>query len=391
MSEVGEAMGTSAEGGLFARALSRRAGTRAKSTGHFEESACLNCATPLIGSHCHVCGQAAHLHRTLGAFLHDLLHGALHFEGKTWRTLPLLMLRPGQLMRRYIAGERARFVSPMALFLFTVFLTFAVMSLFGSPTNMFDSSGRNRLQVELRSEAEAIDDRLFELRRQRAATAADGADTRALDDSIGGVENERSLIRSLLRIEGGSAAPAIGGDAERQSDGIAVEGPGVADDADRTRRVTVGETSLIGFQPRSAFDIAYRAAKSNPSLLVYKLQNNAYKFSWALIMISVPFVALLFLWRRRPIYDHAVFVTYSITAASIFLVVGALLVLAGLPAAPLAVAGTVYMPWHMYRQLRGGYDLTRFSAAWRMILLTVFASIALGIFAITLLVLGVLG
>ena len=36
------------------------------------------------------CGQAAHIHKTLGAFFNDLLHGVFHFEGKIWRTLPLL-------------------------------------------------------------------------------------------------------------------------------------------------------------------------------------------------------------------------------------------------------------------------------------------------------------
>ena len=33
------------------------------------------------------------MHRTLGAFFHDLLHGVFHFEGRIWRTLPLLAWR----------------------------------------------------------------------------------------------------------------------------------------------------------------------------------------------------------------------------------------------------------------------------------------------------------
>ena len=40
----------------------------------------------------------------------------------------MLAWRPGELTRRYIDGERARFVSPIALFLFSVFLMFAVLS-----------------------------------------------------------------------------------------------------------------------------------------------------------------------------------------------------------------------------------------------------------------------
>ncbi len=66
-------------------------------------------------------------------FFHDLLHGVLHFEGKIWRTLPMLAWRPGELTRRYIDGERAKFVSPIALFLFSVFLMFAVVKLDRQP------------------------------------------------------------------------------------------------------------------------------------------------------------------------------------------------------------------------------------------------------------------
>ncbi len=39
-----------------------------------------------------------------------------------WSTLPMLIRKPGELTRRYGAGKRAKFISPMALFLFSVFL-----------------------------------------------------------------------------------------------------------------------------------------------------------------------------------------------------------------------------------------------------------------------------
>ena len=120
-----QAIGDVVGAGLAARVLEPGAG-EAADAGHTHESACLNCGTALIGSHCHACGQAAHVHRTLGAFGHDLLHGVFHFEGKIWRTLPMLAWKPGTLTRRYIDGQRASFVSPLALFLFSVFLMFAV-------------------------------------------------------------------------------------------------------------------------------------------------------------------------------------------------------------------------------------------------------------------------
>jgi len=96
----GEIIGDLAQGALAARALEPDHGESAG--GHTHESACLNCQTPLIGPHCHQCGQAAHVHRTLGAFFHDFLHGVFHFEGKIWRTLPALAFRPGRMTREYI-------------------------------------------------------------------------------------------------------------------------------------------------------------------------------------------------------------------------------------------------------------------------------------------------
>src|SRR4249919_1756 len=122
-----EAMGDAITGAVVGRAVEPKAGEG--DDGHTHEKNCLNCGTELTGSFCHACGQHAHVHRTLSAFFHDFLHGVLHFEGKIWRTLPLLAWKPGEITRRYIDGERARFVSPIALFLFCVFLMFAVVGL----------------------------------------------------------------------------------------------------------------------------------------------------------------------------------------------------------------------------------------------------------------------
>ena len=89
---------------------------------------CANCGATLRGPYCSACGQAGHIHSDLRALLHDLAHGVFHFEGKFWRTLVLLAWQPGERTRRYIEGERTTFVSPIGLFLFSVFLMFAVTS-----------------------------------------------------------------------------------------------------------------------------------------------------------------------------------------------------------------------------------------------------------------------
>jgi hypothetical protein len=143
------------------------------------------------------------------------------------------------------------------------------------------------------------------------------------------------------------------------------------------------------------FNNAYRKAKDNPSLLAYKLQTNAYKFSWALIPISVPFLWLLFLHRRRyrqyKGYDHTVFVTYSIAFMSLAVIALSLLRFIGLPQGWAVVALMIIPPVHMYRQLRHAYQLSRWSALWRTFVLINFAFLAASLFFTLLLALGVLG
>jgi hypothetical protein len=143
------------------------------------------------------------------------------------------------------------------------------------------------------------------------------------------------------------------------------------------------------------FNAAYKKAKENPKLLLYKLQANAYKFSWLLIPISIPLVWLLFLHRRRyrqfTAYDHTVFVTYSIAFMSLAAIALSLLGLLGLPEGIALLAVLIVPPVHIYRQLKGAYGLSRASALWRTAALMVLSLLAITLFAAILLFLGVFG
>ena len=145
----------------------------------------------------------------------------------------------------------------------------------------------------------------------------------------------------------------------------------------------------------SWLDNAYRHAKENPQLLAYKLQTNAYKFSWMLIPISVPFVWMLFLHRRRywkyKAYDHTVFVTYSLAFMTLLVVALSLLHAVFLPTAVSVLAILLVPPVHIYRQLKGAYQLRWYSALWRTLVLVFFGCItSVSIFMFLLLALGVM-
>lgn len=347
----GEIVGDIAQGMLTARAVEPGHG-EAGGPGHTHEAACLNCGTALIGTHCHACGQAAHVHKTLGAFFHDLLHGVFHFEGKIWRTLPMLAWRPGRLTREYIDGRRASYISPIALFLFVVFVTFAVFNLLSTP---FHFDGNNNLVVgEANATAQsAAEKRLVELRAKAAAALRTGQAVPGLEGQIAGAEAALAGIRA--------------GKVQRVPDTIAK--------ADTPSDQGLADTVNRG----------WRRVKANPELAIYKLQSTAYKYSWLLIPLSVPLLWLLFPFSRRwHLYDHTVFVTYSISFMLLLIGAVSLASFAGVSAAPLLL---LYAPFHIYRQLRDAYVLSRRSALWRTAAMIVFSAIGISLFAAALLAL----
>lgn len=100
---------------------------------------CANCETVTVGPFCHACGQKAHLHDRLKHLVEEFAEGIAHFDGRLWRTLPLLILKPGRLSREWMAGRRVRYVAPLHLFLFAVFLLFLIPNFTGR--HMFDMGG----------------------------------------------------------------------------------------------------------------------------------------------------------------------------------------------------------------------------------------------------------
>jgi hypothetical protein len=359
-----EAAGDVITGAVIASTLQPAGGTGAITAANHQQR-CANCQTELQGHYCHACGQRSPVHRTLAAYGHDILHGVFHLDGKFWRTIPLLLFRPGELTRRYVHGERARFLSPLALFLFSVFLLFAVVKGFNvGPFDFQSTTTRNGKVLnasELQVAVSAARDALSQLRAQRVAAEEIKADVSELDEKLVAAEEE---LRSL------SIGAVTKGDFET----------GTLTDA---AKIDTGSGTA---------DALIKRAIANPSLVIYKIQSNAYKFSWALIPMSLPLVWLLFFWRREfKLYDHAVFVTHSITFVTLLFVLLSTMRFAG---APDAVTGTSLMvlpPLHIYRHLRGAYGIRRLSAIVRMLLLLLFAAIVLLVFAALLTVLGLLG
>lgn len=353
-------------GGLIGRTLEQDAG--AAHTAHDHPTHCLNCHTRLVGPHCHACGQAGHVHRTAGAIIHDIAHGVFHFEGKIWRTLPMLIRRPGDLTRRYVDGQRASFVSPLALFLFTVFLMFAIVA--NLPGWSF--GGGDFLKSGLSGGMAETRDKIAAERTKAQTLVADY--NRRLDKERREPQPDAGRVASLEK----RLADAQETDRDLAAAERLLPVPEAAE-----------ELSARG-AGENWFEAKIRHARENPTLLFYKLKTSAYKFSWALIPLSIPFLWLLFPFSRRfGLYDHAVFTTYSLTFMSLLTIALAILGTMGVQSWALITAAVVIAPIHIYKQMKGTYGLGRASALIRTSMLVILImSVIVPAFTMLLLYLG---
>jgi hypothetical protein len=99
------------------------------------EARCRNCGAVAPHAYCPACGQETSLALpTARQFLKDAAGRYVAFDGRMWRTLAMLMFRPGLLTLEYFAGRRRRYIRPARLFLvLSVLLFFVIRVTVGVP------------------------------------------------------------------------------------------------------------------------------------------------------------------------------------------------------------------------------------------------------------------
>lgn len=357
MSEV-ESAGAAVTAGLVAAAIDgpKKKGGRVK-------AACLNCGSQMDGRFCAECGQPANIHRTLGHMVAEVLRGIFNLDTRAWKTLPLLLFRPGTLTRSYIHGQRARYISPLAMFLLSVFTMFVVFGFTnGSRIGVSDPVQRAAALEEARTEIGEARQQVQEALARRnggvpadAANPADTADPANTAEETEAFDFDETSIYEEIR-----------------------------------KSAQDGELNVNTGWP--AFDANLRENLLNPELAVYKIQNAAYENAFLLVPISLPLIWLLFIWRRGTTwFDHSVYILYSLSFVSLLFIGISLLTMipgaAGVLTAPLLLASFV----HSFFHLKGGYGLSWFSAAWRLPFQLVFACVGLTIYVIIIIAMGLVG
>jgi len=305
-------------------------GTVEHGGGALRQHVCANCDAVLGGRFCQDCGQAAHVHRSLLHLAEELLHGIFHFETRAWRTLAELAWRPGRMIRDYIHGRRARYVPPLALFLFMMFALFLVFSMTSPLGHVNDESTPASASASARSSS---------------APASAGAHT-------------RHWLPALMR---------------------------------GTRQVGEDElhrelTANLPWIARPAIEHRILHAANNRELALYKIRNAAPKYAILLVPFTLPLLGLLFIGRRDvQLFDHVVFSFYSLSAMAMLLILLSLLDAIGLGMLS-ELLKLLLPPVMFFMQLRGAYQLTRWGALWRTAVLLLYALVAMGAYLLLVVV-----
>ncbi|NDV70095.1 DUF3667 domain-containing protein [Dysgonomonas sp. 25] len=107
---------------------------------------CKNCGQTATGNYCPDCGQTMHTGRIdLHHIIHDFLHGVLHVDKGILFTIKELTLRPGQTIRNYLEGKRAKYFKPFAYVFILATIYTVIMHFIGVPiidANDFQISSR---------------------------------------------------------------------------------------------------------------------------------------------------------------------------------------------------------------------------------------------------------
>jgi Protein of unknown function (DUF3667) len=128
---------------------------------------CPNCGEsladlPRARRFCPACGQETHVKPpTLGEFLQQFGGAYLSTEGALWRTLKLLLLKPGELTRRYLDGQRKHYVLPLRLYLTISLLVLLAMRMAGTMGGTVKVNITPPAQAEQGAEARSLNLAMF--------------------------------------------------------------------------------------------------------------------------------------------------------------------------------------------------------------------------------------
>lgn len=302
---------------------------------------CLNCGAKVRDQFCASCGQRREVHvKSVGEVFHDFTHTLTHLDSRAWRTLKLLVLRPGVLTLEFLNGRLESYLPPFRLYLVASLLYFSLGALI--PGNQLSNVSADAQRESARATL------VEELRQEVVKADADPAVTPA----------ERRLLHEAY---------------DR------------ARDADHACQLDFELPFMAGAGPRLT-EACRRIEADGGKRLLESFRHNAPKLMFLFVPLVAAFALLLY-WRPRRLYaEHLVQFLHG--HALLFLVLAVSAVLNGIrtlvPAADkvldlLSLAGVVWLVWYYYRAMRVVYGQGRWLTAAKFVVLSLAYFMLLGV------------
>lgn len=402
---------------------------------------CSSCHTELAGRYCHHCGQVADtFHRPFWSLFGDIFDGLFGFDGRIWKTIWPLMVRPGAVTLGYLSGVRQPYIQPFRLFLATSIIFFLVFAIRMPGDESQIPIGGDGALLEFGSgdmgqdqTAEAVED-LTQLKQQLATDISPGSANEwtqnILQQTVDSIEEPTKNDKAATGIFD-DAASEITEDTDQET-GVNVEQdtfvcgvrkflvpeqlatdcqekldqiPNTEDGKlpDMLEMDTPGGASLdvpfnaegssplpVSLSTRSFLAENIETAIRDPKRYVDTISRWAPRLAFALVPVYGLLLAVTFFWRRKLfIYDHMIVALHF--HAFIFLFLALLIPLSAL-IGPL-VTVLLFLGWgnyYLYRMHRKVYACGRVSSVIRTLVLDFIYAIILTLALIVLLILGVL-
>lgn len=322
---------------------------------------CTNCETELVGTYCHACGQLAeNFHKPFFKLGEEVLESFFHLDGRLFRTIPDLLIRPGRLTRRYLDGMRAYQVPPFRLFLVVIILAFFVGHLaIGKPSSIITTSDTPE------STGAAIEAAMPSVRVDSSGSSAAIAEIRA-DDSM----TEREKDQAIAVIQGDWRK--FGRMVKADVDEARVNAP----------PATAAPTELEAWLEKRV-----KAIQEDPRRFGMVMETWAQRVIVLALPISALILSLLFVFNRRFfVFDHLIFSMHSL---SFQLILVTLILLFEKLVGGVAWWLILLSPVHLFVHMRGAYESGVWMTLLRMFLLWILTVIGFSFLGLLWLYLGV--
>jgi hypothetical protein len=299
---------------------------------------CKNCGADITGRYCASCGQHSDvsipsLHKLFVEALGDLYN----FDSRLWRSLGLLIFKPGRLTREYLEGRRARYVPPFRLYVVLSLTFFFVLAV------------------------------LPDLDDNEGAPVIDGTAERETPSA--GAESGVAAPQT----ENDAAVPAPETEAERSSPRFAI----TTGESDRDNwQSDLGNTEGWNPEIRARFERACNQIAADGDSFGRALLENVPIMMFLFIPIVAAGMKVLYPLARRKYVEHLLFFLHFhafffllATLGLLVLFVGSLTPVLDAPVGILSVAGWVYVPIYLFLAMRSVYAQGRLATAFKYVLL----------------------